>query len=115
MLDLTITVHEIASDGLPDFDARPELKDCTAFLYQGGIISGTPATQLTDKADVWQAARPLGGRNYHFLYSGVTHWVELPPPNAMIGAAPVKPALLAAMHAAALFGVCFARPSAAPA
>ena len=85
--DLTIKVHEIADDGLPDME---NLTGQVAFIFDGCIVSGWPLDPTDpditayedfgwdpDDGVLWEAdddvgqGRPMGG---------VTHWIEFPEP-----------------------------------
>lgn len=71
MRELTIKIHEIAIDGLPDMEA---LVGRVAFIFDGCIVSGWPL----DKPyyyGYWEPNRDVGN---HLKFSGVTHWVEFP-------------------------------------
>lgn len=73
---MTVTVHEIAVDGLPDMEA---LVGRVAFIFDGCIVSGWPLNEDDERGPsdevLWEAdtdvgtARPMGS---------VTHWVEFP-------------------------------------
>jgi hypothetical protein len=68
--EVTITVHAIAEDGLPDMDA---LTGRVAFIFDGCIVSGWPLPRF----DRWEANSDVGYGNH---FAGVTHWVEFPEP-----------------------------------
>lgn len=85
---VTVIVHEIATDGLPDPDS---LVGQVAFLFDGCIVSGWPLRlddpDVRDAYDrygwrpeegiLWEANSDVGhGRPF----GGVTHWVEFPEP-----------------------------------
>lgn len=73
MKEMTIRIHEIAVDGLPDKD---RLVGRIAFLHDGEILSGWPITGT----DLWESAESyMGG-----TYAGVTHWIEFPIPLVLI-------------------------------
>lgn len=67
---ITITVHDIAEDGLPDMDS---LTGRVAFLFDGCIVSGWPLAY----GNFWEGNSDVShGRKF----LGVTHWVEFPEP-----------------------------------
>ena len=97
-IPMTVIVHEIATDGLPDMDA---LTGEVVFIFDGCIVSGWPLLRSKfarssydrthgpyagyDGTDtLWEGntdvahVRPFGG---------VTHWIELPVPGHAIPAA----------------------------
>lgn len=87
MTELTVKIHEIATDGLPDMDA---LAGGVAFVFDGCIVSGWPLIpEHLDEPDadvvyhhsqgdtLWEANSDVG-RNVKF--ANVTHWVEFPVP-----------------------------------
>lgn len=100
MQTLSIIIHEIAEDGLPDMD---RLVGRVAFIFDGCIVSGWPlprerfpelytrehllqrrgGAHLTDDeylsqvGTLWEANSDVGR---HGQFSGVTHWVEFPVP-----------------------------------
>lgn len=67
---ITVTVHEIAVDGLPDMDA---LTGCVAFIFDGCIVSGWPLRY----GNYWEANSDVGRV---IKFADVTHWVEFPQP-----------------------------------
>lgn len=94
-LNMTIIIHEIATDGLPDME-RLALR--VAFLHDGCIISGWPlprnefahlydqryilerrgqidTTFINQGGTLWEADSDIGSTG---LFSGVTHWIEFP-------------------------------------
>lgn len=77
--DLTVRVHSIAEDGLPDMS---RLTGEVAFIFDGCIVSGwplhvDPTNHDTPYSGFWEADSDVG-RTVKF--SGVTHWVEFPRP-----------------------------------
>jgi hypothetical protein len=77
--DLTVRVHSIAVDGLPDMDA---LVGRVAFLFDGCIVSGwplhvVPTDHTTPYSGYWEADTDVGNNQ---RFGGVTHWVEFPVP-----------------------------------
>jgi hypothetical protein len=82
--DMTIRVHAIAEDGLPDMDA---LTGRVAFIFDGCIVSGWPlhvdryARRTTpgfgEYHGQWEANSDVGHTR---PFAGVTHWVEFPVP-----------------------------------
>ena len=78
MKEMTVKVHKVSEDGLPDME---RLVGRVGVLWDGEIVSGWPL--LDDDADVpeedeeeipWEPAEDrFGGRLY-----GVTHWIEFP-------------------------------------
>lgn len=87
MKSLEIKVHEIAVDGLPNYEDG-SLTGRVAFIIDGCIVSGFwiprgECQSVDDKLDLyganlpgaWEANSDIGdGR----LCVGVTHWVEFP-------------------------------------
>lgn len=72
--EITIIVHSIAEDGLPDMDNR-DFTGKVAFLWDGYIVSGWPLDSV-GYPGMWESADDaLGGK-----FTGVTHWVEFPTP-----------------------------------
>ena len=79
-MDVTVTVHAIADDGLPDFTTDRTLVGRVAFLFDGCIVSGWPLP-----GGLWEANTDVGhGRPF----GGVTHWVEFPRPLREFAAPP---------------------------
>lgn len=77
--DLTVRLHSIADDGLPDMKA---LVARVAFIFDGCIVSGwplhtNPDDDLSPYSGYWEADSDVG-RNVKF--ANVTHWVEFPEP-----------------------------------
>lgn len=85
MREITVKVHEVATDGLPDMEA---LVGRVALIFDGCIVSGWPV----DFGDTegggrgWEADRDVGN---HLRFGGVTHWVEFP--EALHVIAPLGP------------------------
>jgi hypothetical protein len=72
--ELTVRIHAIAEDGLPDMD---RLVGRVAFLFDGCIVSGWPLN-----GELWEADSDVGhGRPF----GGVTHWIEFPEALHAIG------------------------------
>jgi hypothetical protein len=69
MTELTIKIHRIDTDGLPDVD---KLTDRVAFLCLNGLVTGRP---LNDGS--WKAT---GEVYITDVFPIVTHWVEFPRP-----------------------------------
>ena len=76
-VELTFTVHEIATDGLPDMDA---LVGRVAFIWDNHVISGWPVGEDFDDGGDADDSPTWEGADDVFLgpYAGVTHWIELP-------------------------------------
>lgn len=84
MPDLTVRIHAIETDGLPDMDA---LVNRVAFIFDGCLVSGWPLTAYDDEGNetggyeeedgevLWEADSAVGRIGPFY---GVTHWVELP-------------------------------------
>ncbi len=70
-VEMTIKVHEIATDGLPDMEA---LAGRVAFIFDGCIVSGWPLDGA-GPAVLWEANSDVGSTR---PFAGVTHWVEFP-------------------------------------
>lgn len=80
MSEITIKVHSIADDGLPDME---NLTGRVAFLWDGNIVSGwplhvDPQDHATPYSGGWEAADDKLSSVREFR--GVTHWVEFPEP-----------------------------------
>ena len=76
---VTVTVHDVATDGLPDMDS---LTGRVAFIFDGCVVSGWPmkpgdSDELWDEGE-WEADSDVG-RAWQ-RYGGVKHWVEFPVP-----------------------------------
>jgi hypothetical protein len=72
--EITVRVHEVAVDGLPDMDA---LVGRVALIFDGCVVSGWPVEADGDGDILWEADGDVGhGR----LLAGVTHWLEFPEP-----------------------------------
>lgn len=69
-----ITIHEIATDGLPDMES---LTGRVALIFDGSIVSGWPVRRDDDGTMLWEGDSDVA--NGRLLY-GVTHWVEFPVP-----------------------------------
>jgi hypothetical protein len=89
--ELTIKVHEIATDGLPDMD---KLAGKVAFIFDGCIVSWWPlvpeqmrAEGLTIHRDItewaargqvlWEGDSDVSDSR---MKANVTHWIEFPVP-----------------------------------
>ena len=74
MIEVTVKVHDIASDGLPDMDT---LVGRVAFIWDHEIVSGWPLEDGTHnvRPDIWEANSDVGRIG---PFHGVTHWVEFP-------------------------------------
>jgi hypothetical protein len=70
MKEITIRLHEIATDGLPDME---RLTGRVAFVFDGCVVSGWPLTP----SDLWEADTDVGRSNE---FGGVTYWIEFPVP-----------------------------------
>jgi hypothetical protein len=82
---MTVTVHAIAEDGLPDMDS---LVGRVAFIWDGAVISGWPITpggdddygnhgwDASSDGVLWEGSEDRCGGPF----GGVTHWIELPVP-----------------------------------
>lgn len=75
MYEVTVKIHSIAEDGLPDMDDE-NMVGRVAFIWDGCIVSGWPLTQIGRSADHWEPAEDRFGGPV----TGVTHWVEFPEP-----------------------------------
>lgn len=71
MRELTVKVHEVATDGLPDMD---EMTGRVAFIFDGCLVSGWP---LGSDGMLWEANSDVG---QNVAFADVTHWVEWPEP-----------------------------------
>lgn len=74
MREVTIRIHDIAEDGLPDMDA---LVGRVAFIFDHEIVSGWPLHRRDeeDGSVLWEADSDIGR---HGPFYGVTQWVEFP-------------------------------------
>lgn len=70
---MTIKIHEIATDGLPDME---KLTGRVAFLWGGAIASGWPL-ENPGKPVLWETCEDALGMR---PFADVTHWVEFPVP-----------------------------------
>jgi hypothetical protein len=70
---LTIQIHDIATDGLPDM---ANLTGRVAFLWNGAIASGWPLDNV-GRPGQWETCEDALGMR---PFVGVTHWVEFPVP-----------------------------------
>lgn len=79
--EITVTVHEIAVDGLPNLDGDGDLVCRIALLFDGCIVSGWPLGHGPNHdqgySGLWEADGDVG---HHRPFGGVTHWVEFPEP-----------------------------------
>lgn len=83
---ISMTIHEIATDGLPDmnFDGS-DLIGRVAFIFDGSIVSGWPLDPVEcshiydnygwdgSEGALWEANSDVGHTR---PFGGVTHWVE---------------------------------------
>lgn len=71
---LTITVHEIAVDGLPSHGDYGDSVNTVAFIVNGYVVSGWPLPDRTANGlHLWRASPVVSdGR----AFTGVTHWIE---------------------------------------
>lgn len=81
MPDITVRVHAIADDGIPNMD-DPNLVGRVAFIFDGCVVSGWPLNvdpedHSTAYSGRWEANDDVG-RTVPF--AGVTHWLEFPVP-----------------------------------
>jgi hypothetical protein len=81
-----ITVHEIATDGLPPHSGQPGYDDMigrVAFILDGCVVSGWPLYADNDNPSTatytgrWEADSDVGRVTE---FGGVTHWVEFDIP-----------------------------------
>ena len=73
--DLTVKVHRISVDGLPDEDDRT-LTGRVDFIFDGCIVSGWPLDDVGHPGE-WGTNEDVGK---HGRFTGVTHWIEFPVP-----------------------------------
>jgi hypothetical protein len=78
-MDMTVKLHSIAEDGLPDMEA---LTGRVAFIFDGCIVSGwplyvDPEDSSTAYSGRWEADTDVG---HNQPFAGVTHWIEFPQP-----------------------------------
>jgi hypothetical protein len=79
MDEITVKVHPIAEDGLPDMEV---LTGRVAFIFDGCIVSGwplhvDPEDYSTAYSGQWEADTDVG---HNQPFEGVTHWIEFPAP-----------------------------------
>ncbi len=75
MREITVKLHEIATDGLPNAEDG-ELTGRIAFIWDGCIISGWPLSEPdADGVSRWEANSDVG---HGGVFETVTHWVEFP-------------------------------------
>jgi hypothetical protein len=74
MSEITIKIHKIATDGLPDMDA---LTGRVAFIFDGFIVSGWPLERTLEGETLWEGNTDV---SHDRPMMGVTHWVEFPAP-----------------------------------
>ena len=80
MIELTVILHEVTEDGLPDMK-DDDLIGRVAFVWDGCVVSGWPIgpeyDDSYDPADVkWEPSEDRFGGPVR----GVTRWLELPRP-----------------------------------
>lgn len=86
MAEITVIVHDILTDGLPDMD-DDAMVGRVAFIWDGSIISGwpqRPGPGLTYDNPLkahWNGAED----RFHGPYAGVRYWLELPVAAWQIG------------------------------
>lgn len=74
-----IVLHEVAVDGLPDFDEHGLVERYVgnvAFIFEGQIYSGHPLPPNAEGETLW-VLEDRNGREI-VKVAGVTHWVEFP-------------------------------------
>ena len=77
---ITVTLHEIATDGLPKMD---ELTGRVAFIFDGCIVSGWPlSARDPDFGRLWEGDSDVAN---HRPKANVTHWVEFERPIWELG------------------------------
>lgn len=77
MREVTVKLHEIAVDGLPDMEGG-EFTGRVAFIWDGSIVSGWPLGEPDDEGvSRWEANSDVG---HGCAFESVTHWVEFPEP-----------------------------------
>lgn len=75
MREITVRVHEIATDGLPDMESGG-LTGRVALIFDGCIVSGWPLNSVGYPGE-WEGDTDVShGRRF----GGVTHWIELLEP-----------------------------------
>ena len=88
MKEITVKVHDVATDGLPDMAG---LAGRVVFLFDGGAMSGWPLDPVGIERETGR--RPGGvkagdwegscGRETG-TFRGVTHWLEFPAPLSRV-------------------------------
>lgn len=72
MKAISVIVHEIATDGLPDFD---QLNCRVAFIWDGNIVNGWPLLAEDPSGSVWEGDHDVANTK---SFGGVKQWVEFP-------------------------------------
>jgi hypothetical protein len=102
MIDLAIIVHEIAVDGLPawdrNFNLARHLRGRVAFLFKDAIYAGEPLAaerypEIYPPGSLAAAWRATGAGAPTELFWGVTHWIALAMPPAVLAKLRPKPLL----------------------
>lgn len=72
MKSLSVILHDIVTDGLPDMH---KLTNRVAFIWDGNIISGWPLLDEDPSGSVWE-----GNSDFALptMFGGVKQWVEFP-------------------------------------
>lgn len=77
--DLTVRLHSIENDGLPDMD-DPGMVGCVAFIWDGCVVSGWPIGPEFDPGYEHRTRWEPSEDRFGGPVEGVTHWIELPRP-----------------------------------
>lgn len=82
--EITVIVHNVERDGVPDMEADRDLVGRIAYVWDGAIVSGWPigmdvAEESTDLDLGVQYWEPSEGRMGGPV-TGVEQWIELPYP-----------------------------------
>lgn len=70
MREITVKVHEVTTDGLPDGE---HLTGRVAFIFDGCVVTGGPLPGGL----LWAGDTDV---SHNQPLSGVTHWLEFPVP-----------------------------------
>ena len=75
MRDITVRVHNVERDGLPDMD---RLVGRVALLWDGNIVNGWPLSRNDEEGvPIWEGNSDVSRPGQ---FHKVTHWVEFPEP-----------------------------------
>lgn len=93
--EITVILHAVAEDGLPDHNADETLTGRVAFLWDGNIVNGWPLGYAENDYEGppfsgrWEADDDVGRPGE---FANVTHWIEFPVPLWELERAPAQEA-----------------------